>query len=75
MAAVLGALTEFFVVLPLRDAPRLQPLVGTFAVAALMLFGTGWSLGRYAGRPGWRAGLGMVAIGVGLVALTVALGG
>jgi VIT family protein len=45
------------------------------AVAALMLFGTGWSLGRHAGRPGWRAGLGMVAIGVGLVALTIALGG
>ena len=45
------------------------------AIAIVMLFITGWSLGRYAGRPGWRAGLGMVAVGIALVALTMALGG
>jgi branched-subunit amino acid ABC-type transport system permease component len=37
VAAVIGALTDFFVIRPLRDAPRLRPLVGTFAVAALLL--------------------------------------
>src|SRR5258705_7053076 len=31
-------------------------------IALLMLFVTGWSLGRYAGRPGWRTGIGMVAV-------------
>jgi hypothetical protein len=45
------------------------------AIALVMLFATGWSLGRYAGRPGWRTGLSMVAIGVVLVATTMALGG
>jgi hypothetical protein len=45
------------------------------AVALVMLFITGWSLGTYAGRPGWRAGLGVMAIGLVLVAITIALGG
>ena len=45
------------------------------AVAIVMLFVTGWSLGRYAGRPGWRTGLGMVAVGLVLVGITMALGG
>jgi hypothetical protein len=45
------------------------------AVAAVMLFATGWLLGRYAGRPAWRTGLGMLAVGIGLVAITMALGG
>ena len=40
-----------------------------------MLFVLGWSLGRYAGRPGWRTGLGMVLIGLVLVGITMALGG
>jgi VIT1/CCC1 family predicted Fe2+/Mn2+ transporter len=44
-------------------------------IAAVMLFAAGWQLGHYAGRPGWRTGLGMVALGVALVAITVALGG
>jgi len=45
------------------------------AIAILLLFGAGWSLGSYSGRPGWRAGLGMVLIGLVLVAITVAMGG
>ena len=45
------------------------------AVAIVMLFAAGWSLGRYAGRPGWRTGLGMVAVGLVLVGITMALGG
>jgi VIT1/CCC1 family predicted Fe2+/Mn2+ transporter len=45
------------------------------AVAVLMLFILGTLLGRYAGRPGWRTGLGMVAIGLVLVGVTLALGG
>ena len=69
-------LSTFPVVIPFLVLSDLSSAFqASSAVAALMLFGTGWSLGRYAGRPGWRAGLGMVAIGVGLVALTVALGG
>jgi sulfate-transporting ATPase len=35
VAAALGALTELLVVRPLRTAPRIRPLVGTFAVASL----------------------------------------
>jgi VIT1/CCC1 family predicted Fe2+/Mn2+ transporter len=45
------------------------------AIALLMLFLAGWSLGRYAGRPGWRTGISMVAVGVVLVGITSALGG
>lgn len=35
IAAALGALTEVLVVRPLRHAPRIRPLVGTFAVGTL----------------------------------------
>src|SRR5262245_36516850 len=69
-------LSTFPVVIPfivLSDVA--SALRASSAIAAVMLFATGWSLGRYAGRPGWRVGLGMVAIGVVLVALTTALGG
>ena len=45
------------------------------AVAIGMLFVAGWSLGRNAGGRGWQMGLGMVAIGVVLVGITMALGG
>ncbi|HVH28035.1 MAG TPA: VIT1/CCC1 transporter family protein [Vicinamibacterales bacterium] len=45
------------------------------AIAGVMLFLTGWSLGNHAGRQGWRTGLGMVVAGAVLVAITIALGG
>jgi hypothetical protein len=45
------------------------------AIAIAMMFATGWSLGRYTGRSGWRTGLGVVAIGIVLVGITMALGG
>ena len=60
----------FFVVREVGLALRLSN-----AVAIAMLFVTGWSLGRYAGRPGWRTGLGTVAVGLVLVGITIALGG
>jgi hypothetical protein len=45
------------------------------AVAVSMMFILGWSLGRYAGRPGWRSGAVVVTVGLVLVAITIALGG
>ena len=45
------------------------------AVALLTLFACGFALGRYAGGIPWRSGLAMAAIGVVLVAATIALGG
>jgi len=50
-------------------------LRGSNAVAIVMMFATGWSLGRYTGRSGWRTGLAMVTLGIVLVGITVALGG
>lgn len=44
------------------------------AVAIAMLFLTGYTLGREAGRP-FRVGLSMVMLGVALVAVATALGG
>jgi VIT1/CCC1 family predicted Fe2+/Mn2+ transporter len=44
------------------------------AVAITLLFLTGWSLGRHWGQP-WRVGLSMVALGLVLVAVALALGG
>ena len=43
-------------------------------VALVLLFVTGFAFGRHVGRP-WRTGLAMVAVGVVLVALALALGG
>jgi hypothetical protein len=45
------------------------------AIAVLMLFGCGWSLGKHAGRPALRSGLVMVGVGLLLVGMTIALGG
>ena len=45
------------------------------AVAIAMLFGAGYKLAGYAGMRRVPTGLVMVAIGAGLVALTIALGG
>ena len=45
------------------------------AIAIVLLYLAGRSAGRYAGFRGWTTGLSMVAIGVVLVAITMALGG
>jgi hypothetical protein len=60
----------FLFVTPLERAMRVSN-----AVAIAMLFLAGYSLGRHAGIGPWRTGLAMVATGVVLVALTIALGG
>jgi hypothetical protein len=60
----------FLIVRNPRTALRLSN-----AIALAMLFITGWSLGTYAGRRGWRVGLGVMAIGLVLVVITIALGG
>jgi len=69
-------LSTFPVVIPfliMRDvhsALRMSNLT-----AAALLFATGWTLGRYAGRGGFRSGFETLAIAIALVALTMALGG
>jgi VIT1/CCC1 family predicted Fe2+/Mn2+ transporter len=45
------------------------------AVAVAMLFAAGWAFGKVAGCRPWLTGLAMVAIGVVLVAVTIAFGG
>lgn len=44
-------------------------------IALVMLYAGGHRLNRYAGRPGWRGGLVMLAIGAVLVWATILLGG
>ncbi len=45
------------------------------AIAIVLLFVGGYRLARYSGFHPWRTGLAMVAIGIALVGLTIALGG
>lgn len=44
-------------------------------IAILMLFLTGYALGRYAGRRPWRTGVAMVILGSALVGVTIWMGG
>jgi VIT1/CCC1 family predicted Fe2+/Mn2+ transporter len=69
-------LSTFPIVVPflMIDDPQ-TALRTSNAIAGVMLFSTGWSLGRHAGRSGWSTGLGLVAAGAVLVAITIALGG
>jgi VIT1/CCC1 family predicted Fe2+/Mn2+ transporter len=60
----------FFIVRDVNAALR-----ASNAVAMLLLFAAGWSVGRYAGRAAWRTGMETVAVGIALVAITMALGG
>ena len=45
------------------------------AVALVMLFASGWALGRYAGSSAWLGGIVMATLGVVLVGAIMALGG
>jgi len=60
----------FLVMTNARSALRVSQ-----AVALVMLFLAGRSLGVHTGRPGWRTGLAMVAVGVVLSTITFVLGG
>jgi VIT1/CCC1 family predicted Fe2+/Mn2+ transporter len=73
---LLVVLTTFPVVIPfmLFSEVRLAMRVSN-AVALATLFACGFALGRHAGGIPWRSGLAMAAIGVVLVAATIALGG
>ena len=69
-------LSTFPVVLPfvfLKDAMTALRISNAIAIA--MLFLSGYAVARYSGYRPWRTGLVMVAIGVVLVAVTIALGG
>ena len=69
-------LSTFPIVVPFMVIDDAQTALRTSnAIAGVMLFSTGWSLGNHAGRPGWRSGLELVAGGAVLVAITIALGG
>jgi len=43
--------------------------------AIVLMFGSGYGLGHYAGLGPWRTGFAMVGVGFGLVAVIIALGG
>jgi VIT1/CCC1 family predicted Fe2+/Mn2+ transporter len=44
-------------------------------IAIAMLFGAGYAYGRLIGRAQWFVGISMIALGLAIVALTIALGG
>ncbi len=69
-------LSTFPVIIPfffVKDAPLALRLSN--AIAIVMLFLAGYSLGRYAGNRPWRTGFWMVTVGIILVGVTIALGG
>ena len=81
---ILGALAVFLLVflstlpvvipfLVMNDA--LPALRMSHGIVLVMLLAAGWSLGEHAGRPGWRWGLTMGALGFALAGFTMALGG
>ena len=69
-------LSTFPVVIPFLFATNAKlALRVSNAIAILLLFITGYALGRYAGRRPWLTGLTMVILGCALVAITIGLGG
>lgn len=69
-------LSTFPVVLPfmlLDDVPKALLISRVLSLA--MLFFGGFALGKYAGLGAWRAGFGMMVIGVCLTMAIIALGG
>jgi VIT1/CCC1 family predicted Fe2+/Mn2+ transporter len=80
-AAALGVLgvvvlVTFPVVMPflfIRDVPTAMRVSNGLALAVLYAYG--YMLGRYSGAKAWHFGLGISAVGVGLVAIIMLLGG
>ena len=73
---LLVSLSTFPVVLPfLFVRPLPLALRVSNGVALVLLYGVGHLLGRHAGLAPVKTGLAMVAIGVVLVIITIALGG
>jgi VIT1/CCC1 family predicted Fe2+/Mn2+ transporter len=69
-------LSTFPVVIPFIVMSDPEPALRVSnAIAVVMLFAIGWSLGTFTGRPAWRTGGVMVLAGIVLVAITIALGG
>ena len=69
-------LSTFPVAIPfLVMSNAMQALRVSNAIAIVLLFVGGRELAKYSGARPWRLGLAMVAIGVALVGLTIALGG
>jgi VIT family len=69
-------LSTFPVVIPfLVMSDAMLALRVSNGVAIVLLFAGGYALARYSGFKPWKTGLAMVAIGVVLVGLTIALGG
>jgi hypothetical protein len=73
---LLVVLVTFPVVIPfaLFDTTSLALRVSNY-VALIMLFASGWSLGRYAGGRAWFWGVVMASVGAVLVGAIIALGG
>ena len=72
----LVVLVTFPVVVPflfIRDVPTAMRVSN--AVALAVLYAYGHVLGKFAGGTAWRTGLVIAAIGVGLIAVIMALGG
>jgi len=74
--ALLVFLSTFPVVLPFVFMENaMQALRWSNGIAIAMLFLTGYSFGRCAGRSPWLTGIAMVVLGGVLVGITIALGG
>jgi VIT1/CCC1 family predicted Fe2+/Mn2+ transporter len=67
--------TTFPVALPFLIFEVKTGLLVSRVLTLVMLFGGGVALGHYAGFGGWKAGLGMTALGVVLTMAIIALGG
>jgi VIT1/CCC1 family predicted Fe2+/Mn2+ transporter len=73
---LLVVLATFPVALPFVLISDTQTaLLVSRALSLVMLFGGGWVLGQHVGCSGWKAGLGMVGLGICLTAAIIALGG
>ena len=73
---ILVILSTFPVVIPfIVIADTRLALRTSNALAVILLFLCGFLFGRHAGLPSWATGLFMVAVGIVLVAISIAIGG